>query len=170
MKGSLMYFVLAILFNLCHQITWSHWPLVYLLYFSFLCWLAWQHISYGRRDRTKDRTDSSALTQLFPHARLYSKHHKVATMGVYLILLSTILITASQGGVKRNTIFLKSECRMNSALIDHSLAEVPFFLPPSFKTSSHSAVSEGREEDEQWEQHPHLHSQRGSLTIGSRSF
>ncbi|KAG7325011.1 hypothetical protein KOW79_011327 [Hemibagrus wyckioides] len=50
---------------------------------------------------------------------------------------------------------------------NYGLAEVPFFLPPSFKTSSHSAVPEGREEEEQWEQHPHLHSQRGSLTIGS---
>uniref|UniRef100_W5UFD0 Synaptotagmin-15 n=1 Tax=Ictalurus punctatus TaxID=7998 RepID=W5UFD0_ICTPU len=49
----------------------------------------------------------------------------------------------------------------------YGLAEVPFFLPPSFKSSSHSAVPEGREEEEQWEQHPHLHTQRGSLTIGS---
>ncbi|KAI5103382.1 synaptotagmin-15 isoform X1, partial [Silurus meridionalis] len=46
-------------------------------------------------------------------------------------------------------------------------AEVPFFLPPSFKSSTHSAMPEGREEEEQWKQHPHLHIQRGSLTIGS---
>ncbi|KAM9462726.1 synaptotagmin-15 isoform 2-T2 [Clarias gariepinus] len=49
----------------------------------------------------------------------------------------------------------------------YGLAEVPFFLPPSFKSSSNSAVPEEREEVEHWEQHPHLHTQRGSLTIGS---
>ncbi|XP_072524037.1 synaptotagmin-15 [Salminus brasiliensis] len=48
----------------------------------------------------------------------------------------------------------------------YGLAEVPFFLPPSFKTS-HAGENEGREEEEQWEKQPHLHTQRGSLTIGS---
>lgn len=91
-------------------------------------------------------------------------------MGVYLILLSTIPITVDQGSKKCNKLCLKSECSFSSALVHHSLGEVPFFLPPSFKSSSHSAVPEGREEEEQWEQHPHLHTQRGSLTIGSKSF
>ncbi|XP_062859785.1 synaptotagmin-15 isoform X2 [Trichomycterus rosablanca] len=34
-------------------------------------------------------------------------------------------------------------------------------------SAPHAGLSEGREEEEQWEQHPHLHNQRGSLTIGS---
>lgn len=91
-------------------------------------------------------------------------------MGVYLNFLSTIPITVDQGGEKCNKLCLKSECSFCCALMHHSLAEVPFFLPPSFKSSSHSAVPEGREEEEQWKQHPHLHTQRGSLTIGSGSF
>ncbi|XP_017551605.1 synaptotagmin-15 isoform X2 [Pygocentrus nattereri] len=49
----------------------------------------------------------------------------------------------------------------------YGLAGVPFFLPPRFESSSHAEVSEGREEEEQWEHQQHLHTQRGSLTIGS---
>ncbi|XP_026996270.1 synaptotagmin-15 [Tachysurus fulvidraco] len=49
----------------------------------------------------------------------------------------------------------------------YGLGELSFFLPPSFKSSSHASAPEGQEEQEQWEQLPHLHSQRGSLTIGS---
>ncbi|KAL7869326.1 hypothetical protein AOLI_G00133140 [Acnodon oligacanthus] len=49
----------------------------------------------------------------------------------------------------------------------YGLADVPFFLPPRFKSSSHGEESEGREDEEQWEHQQHLHTQRGSLTIGS---
>uniref|UniRef100_W5LB04 Synaptotagmin XV n=2 Tax=Astyanax mexicanus TaxID=7994 RepID=W5LB04_ASTMX len=49
----------------------------------------------------------------------------------------------------------------------YGLAEVPFFLPPSFKRLAHVEENKGREEEEQWEHQPQLHNQRGSLTIGS---
>ncbi|XP_066519235.1 synaptotagmin-15 [Hoplias malabaricus] len=47
----------------------------------------------------------------------------------------------------------------------YGLAEVPFFVPPAFKSPAVTGRSEGRVEEEQWEQHLHTH--RGSLTIGS---
>ncbi|KAI4873189.1 hypothetical protein NFI96_019324 [Prochilodus magdalenae] len=52
----------------------------------------------------------------------------------------------------------------------YGLPEVPFFLPPRFKSLAHAEASEEREEEEQWEQQPYLHTQRGSLSIGSRHF
>ncbi|XP_056089706.1 synaptotagmin-15 [Rhinichthys klamathensis goyatoka] len=46
--------------------------------------------------------------------------------------------------------------------------DVPFFVPPQFKrTSQLNEGKEGREYAEAWELHPDLHTQRGSLTVGS---
>ncbi|KAK1794044.1 hypothetical protein P4O66_010951 [Electrophorus voltai] len=46
-------------------------------------------------------------------------------------------------------------------------AEVPFFLPPRFKNSSHAGATEGREENEEQREDYQHYTQRGSLTVGS---
>uniref|UniRef100_A0A4W4EI29 C2 domain-containing protein n=1 Tax=Electrophorus electricus TaxID=8005 RepID=A0A4W4EI29_ELEEL len=46
-------------------------------------------------------------------------------------------------------------------------AEVPFFLPPRFKNSSHAGATEGREENEEQRENYQHYTQRGSLTVGS---
>ncbi|KAI7797067.1 synaptotagmin-15 [Triplophysa rosa] len=46
--------------------------------------------------------------------------------------------------------------------------DVPFIVPPRFKRASQiKEKREGREDAEEWEHHPDLHTQRGSLTVGS---
>lgn len=52
----------------------------------------------------------------------------------------------------------------------HSSGGVPFFVPPRFKTTPQlNKEKEERESAEEWELHPDLHTQRGSLTVGSMS-
>ncbi|XP_065118896.2 synaptotagmin-15 [Paramisgurnus dabryanus] len=46
--------------------------------------------------------------------------------------------------------------------------DVPFIVPPRFKTAPQlREEKEGREDAEEWEHHPDLHTQRGSLSVGS---
>lgn len=52
----------------------------------------------------------------------------------------------------------------------NSSGDVPFIVPPRFKRASQKKEKrDGREDTEEWEHHPDLHTQRGSLTVGSMS-
>lgn len=52
----------------------------------------------------------------------------------------------------------------------HSSGDVPFFVPPRFKRAPQpNEEKEEREYAEEWDLHPDLNTQRGSVTVGSMS-
>lgn len=78
----------------------------------------------------------------------------------------TLLLLDVYGQVNGTTIVVPFTNRSVLHLF-HRLTDIPFSLPPHFKNSPRAGLTEGREEEQQWEQHPTIQNPRGSLTTGS---